>query len=418
MSVYGLILAGGQSSRLFPFNKVLSDMTGSGRTLLQQALDRLSAGRQTNRQPPLVPPDHVYVLSAREWIRPMQKQLKLPARHFLSDPVRRGTWPALLWAMAHIRQQDPDALLAVVTGDHVIPDVNAFRQSLREAMDLAHKEAAIVLVGVQPTSNPEEWCGFGAVRTRGSEIIGFEEKPAWERAGVMIRQGGWLWNAGMFFYRISVAERALRQYQPAMAAIYDQLVAAIRNRREALAERLFSEFPAKIPHPLEPDRLVDNTIDYSIMTPLVQTPFDGTAKAATRALLKWTDLGQWDALRKVVPADSRNTIRIGSVKIDTRTTGSILSADKGYRIEGRGLQGLIAAFSNKTLLLLPERDVTRVKELVQAAQQAGSGPVFAQKCRDCRFQVKRGRLIAYGLKGISVRLTGRRVVLSGPGIIR
>src|SRR3954464_12210948 len=94
--VYAVILAGGQSSRLFPFNKVLSDLTGTGRSLIQQAYDRLD-----------LPNEQIYVLTVGALVSPIRKQTKLSPSHFLVDPARRGTWPALLWAMAHLRQKNP-----------------------------------------------------------------------------------------------------------------------------------------------------------------------------------------------------------------------------------------------------------------------------------------------------------------------
>src|SRR5882672_4165706 len=100
-----VILAGGQSARLFPFNKVLSDLTGSGRTLIQETYNRLK----------IFPKDRIYALTTKEMAAPIRRQLKLPARRVLVDPARRGTWPAILWAMAHLRQVKTDVVMAVLT---------------------------------------------------------------------------------------------------------------------------------------------------------------------------------------------------------------------------------------------------------------------------------------------------------------
>src|SRR5579871_5934077 len=89
--IFPVILAGGQSTRLFPFNKVLSDLTGSGKSLIQQAAHRL--GKRD-----------ISVLTVHEMVHPIRHQLKLPKNKFFVDPVRRGTWPAILWAMAHLRR--------------------------------------------------------------------------------------------------------------------------------------------------------------------------------------------------------------------------------------------------------------------------------------------------------------------------
>src|SRR5438309_11082264 len=88
-----VILAGGKSSRLFPFNKILSDLTGSGRTLIQQTQDRLRGFIH----------NAIFVLTTGEMAKAIQRHLRLPATHHLVDPVRRGTWTAIMWAMAHLR---------------------------------------------------------------------------------------------------------------------------------------------------------------------------------------------------------------------------------------------------------------------------------------------------------------------------
>ena len=312
-NVFVVILAGGHSSRLFPFNKVLSDLTGSGKSLLQQAYERVS----------VVPRRQIYVLTVRDMVPPVRRQLSLAADHCFVDPVRRGTWPAMLWAMAHLRRKNADAMIAVVTGDHVIPKVKEFQKAFGQAVRAAAREPVFVVIPVQPSRDPKEWTGFGAIQADAEvrrrtdpakPIIGFEEKPSLERAGQMIEEGGWFWNAGMFFFRIAVAEAALQAYQPAMHRIYIRMSDALFQGKAKLASRIFESFPEKISHPLDFQRFVDNTIDYSIMMPMVHQPKPGVSAWVTRqALSSWTDLGQWTALRQVVKSDRERNTRIGRV---------------------------------------------------------------------------------------------------------
>ena len=301
-AIFAVILAGGQSSRLFPFNKVLSDLTGSGRSLIQEAYRRVS----------IVPRKQIYVLTVRYMVAPVRRQLPLPADHFFVDPVQRGTWPAMLWAMAHLRRENAEAVIAVVTGDHVIPKVKEFQKVFGQAVRAAAKEPVFVTIPVQPSREPKEWTSFGAIQADeeprrradpAKPIIGFEEKPSLERAGQMIEEGGWFWNAGMFFFRISVAETALEAYQPAMYRTYVKMSEALAEGKSKLAAEIFESFPEKISHPLDYQRFVDNTIDYAVMMPMVHEPKPVvSAWVARQALSTWADLGQWTALRQVVKA--------------------------------------------------------------------------------------------------------------------
>jgi len=110
----------------------------------------------------------------------------------------------------------------------------------------------------------------------------------------MIQQGGWSWNSGMFFFRISTAEKALERLQPAMYRVYQEITAAIKKGDGKAAVSLYENFAAKISHPLELGREVDNSIDYAILTPMVSGPESGVAAYAVRNVrFQWTDLGQW-----------------------------------------------------------------------------------------------------------------------------
>ena len=373
--VYGLILAGGQSSRLFPFNKVLSDLTGQGRTLLQQAADRLTKIFRKGPHAGFISSQKIYVLTTPGFVLPMSRQLRLPSSHFFIDPARRGTWPAILWAMAHIGLKDAEATLAVTTSDHIIPHVEAFRKGAAQAIRLAQEKPALVVLAVKPSSDPQDWLGFGSFKMEGRPVAarprvisGFEEKPSLERAHQMIREGGWQWNAGMFFFSISTAERALERLQPAMYEIYATMQMELRKGNIAKAKKIFERFPSKIPHPLKPECEADNTIDYAMAAPLVRDPIDPLAVyGVPGALPEWTDLGRWDVLRTLVPRDSHGNVRVGHIKAGRSVRNCILVADQGCWMEVSGLQDSVAAFSSGRALVLPVAELGRVKELVAEA---------------------------------------------------
>jgi mannose-1-phosphate guanylyltransferase len=355
-----VILAGGKSSRLFPFNKVLSDLTGSGRTLIQQTQDRLTSFSK----------NAIYALTTSEMVAPVQRQLQLATSHILVDPVRRGTWPAILWAMAHLRRTNPNTLLGILPGDHAIQNNGAFKDALSQAVELARDKPAVVMIGISPNATPEEWRGLGCFHADDQgRITQFQEKPGDTEVQRMIDEGDWYWNSGMFFFRISTAERALETYQPEMHSTYTALATALAKGKIAEAASHFRNFPDKISHPLEPGRRVDNSIDYAVMTSLVSRPVSGLEARAVRDVgFRWTDLGQWSALKHVVNVDSRGNIRIGDIKVGPDVRDSILVADRGHRIEVSEADAMIIAFSGKQALVVPVSQVARVKEMVAAAK--------------------------------------------------
>jgi mannose-1-phosphate guanylyltransferase len=406
-----ILLAGGQSTRLFPFNKVLSDLTGSGRTLIQQARHRLKK----------YPAESIYVLTTQDMAAAIRKQLALPSSHILVDPVRRGTWPAILWAMAHLRRENSDAVLAVLTGDHVIRNDRAFHQALQEAVQTARQHPAFVMLGIPPRSNATEWRGFGCLRTdEEGRVIQFKEKPVLEEAQHMIEEGGWLWNSGMFFFRITIAEEALSRLQPEMARVYEAMKTALAAKKTEEAAFIFEDFQAKIPHPLDPGHYVDNSIDYAIMTPLVVRPEIGIEARAIRQIgFQWTDLGQWDALRTVLKADRRGNIRVGKTVLKGNIRDSIFVAEAGRTIEAHDVQNVIVAFAGKTALVVAASHLAHVKEVAQEVLKHADRIVIERDVRDGRIQAADGRVAAIGLSGLSIKLAGHRLVVStNDGFIR
>ncbi len=339
---------------------MLSDLTGSGKSLIQESYSRLG-----------LPASHVCVVTVSDMVAPIAKQLKLPKENFFVDPVRRGTWPAILWAVGHLHKRNPDALIAVVTGDHVIQGELPFRKTMQKALAIAESRPAIVMLGIAPSREPSDWQSFGVYKADDAGAIrDFEEKPSIEQAKRMINSKGYAWNSGMFFFRVSTAEAVLKRYQPVMYGWYLTMAAAITVGNMEQAARIFEQFPEKIPHPLDPSRLVDNSIDYAIMAPLVHRPDpDLEARSVQANGFKWTDLGRWDSLRQVLKADGAGNIKIGKVTMKKDVRGSILVAQDGYRIEAAGIENAVVAFANDEALVLSQAALPKIKEIVSAAQK-------------------------------------------------
>jgi mannose-1-phosphate guanylyltransferase len=408
--IFGLILAGGQSSRLFPFNKVLSDLTGVGKSLIRQSFDRLK-----------LPPGNTFVLTVQDMVGPMRKELKLSPGNFFVDPVRRGTLPAILWAMAHLESKNPQAVLAIVTADHVILGERAFRDSFEKAVTLAAREPALVMLGISPSRDANEWRSFGCFRVgTGGKIEAFEEKPTVERAEQLLQDKQYFWNSGMFFFRISTAVAALKAFQPGMYRVYESVRHSLEKGNEKEAAFFFEDFPDKIPHPNDPSRPVDNSIDYALMTPLVKnSPLDLYAAAVHDVRFQWTDLGEWTALRKVIRPDRKQNVQLGDVALGKEVRRCILAADAKSRIKADHVQDIAMAMSHQTAILFSNSSLHRIKEVLQAAQEHPEQPVIERDTTECDFQVSGARLITVGVSGLRVILNKNQLKVSGkPGFIQ
>ena len=140
--MYAVILAGGSGKRLWPLSrrecpKQLLDITCEGKPLLSETFARLE---------PLMPPDAVYVITAEKYVEGTREQLQsLPLSNIITEPLGRGSAPAIGLAAAHLRRRDPEAVMACLPADHYIAEPERFRQALSVAEQVAQAGHLVTL---------------------------------------------------------------------------------------------------------------------------------------------------------------------------------------------------------------------------------------------------------------------------------
>ncbi len=185
---YAVIIAGGSGTRLWPLSrrsrsKQSLKLVGD-RSMFQHAVDRLA---------PLFQPDQIFVVTREDQSALLSSQVpELPLSNFINEPVGRGTAPAIGLAAVHLRQMDPEAIMAVLTADHYINDTEQFRRVL-EAASLMAQNGHLVTLGIKPASPST---GFGYIQQGESmgtadyfpvfRVERFTEKPALEVARQMV----------------------------------------------------------------------------------------------------------------------------------------------------------------------------------------------------------------------------------------
>ena len=108
---HAIVPAGGAGTRLWPLSrqgrpKFLLDLTGSGRTLLQQTWDRLL---------PLAGADGMTFVTGRPHAAAVAAQLPdLPAENLVAEPSPRDSAAAICLAAAVIATRFPDAVVGWV----------------------------------------------------------------------------------------------------------------------------------------------------------------------------------------------------------------------------------------------------------------------------------------------------------------
>ena len=172
----------------------------------------------------------------------------LSPENLLVEPLPRNTAPCIGWAAARLAERDPSSIVMVLPSDHHIANVEAFRTTLAHAVVTA-AEGIITTIGITP-SRPETGYGYieidefsPAPAPLAKVVRRFVEKPSAARAEAFLASGGYLWNAGMFFFRAGDMVNAIRAHLPALAEGLDVLVRARRHGPAAEEEALLRVFP-------------------------------------------------------------------------------------------------------------------------------------------------------------------------------
>jgi mannose-1-phosphate guanylyltransferase len=286
LPVCGVLLAGGRGTRFWPRSRLrtpkqLLNITGND-TMLRETAARLN---------PLVAPRNLWVVTNAEQAAAVRSQLRgVPASHVLSEPVGRNTAAAIALAAFHLVHEHGDALMAVLPSDSYVADAARYRALMKAALELVQEPGKMAVFGIPP-AHPETGYGYielgdAAAKTRGARVFAvrrFTEKPALPMARKYVASGKYLWNAGMFFWRVSTFLENLRQFLPATHESLQKLATTIGTKRYAAALRRI--YP----------QLENISVDYAIMEPA--TRIAGAPRVfVVPAKIGWSDIGSWAAV--------------------------------------------------------------------------------------------------------------------------
>ena len=355
---YAMIMAGGSGTRLWPMSrqavpKQLLRLI-EGRSLLSVAAERIRT---------LVPEANRYVCAGEKYRALIRADIPwIDDAHVLGEPMGRDTVNAVAFGAAVVGKDDPDAVFAVLTSDHLITPQAEFERAMELGFRLVERDPSrLVTFAITPTFPAT---GFGYVE-RGDAIAGFEgafrakrfvEKPDRARAEEYLAAGGFGWNSGMFVFSARTVLEALERFKPETAAGMRDIRAAWGTPGErAAVERIYPQLPK-------------TSVDYALMEPAAKDP--ALQVCVVPMGVDWRDVGSWPSYGETLPtgADGNRTntqaVHLGSTGVLT------LSDDPSHVIATIGLQDVIVVRTRDATLVVRADLAEKVKDIAGMVPEA------------------------------------------------
>jgi mannose-1-phosphate guanylyltransferase len=335
VSTWVVILAGGVGSRFWPLStperpkQFLPLVTEQ--PLLVDTLQRMAAIAGSPR---------TLVLTSGSLAPGIHRLApSVPAENVIVEPRPAGTAAALAWAASIIASRGgEESVMISVHADWAIGDDEKYRATLQRAASVAASRRALVTVGVVPR-RPDPGLGHirpgTAVEDGVFEVAQFVEKPDRERAVAMTREG-WLWNSGIFAWRVDDFLSEIRAHTPEVSVALDS--------SGGDAQRFFA----------------------SVKSVAVDV---GVLERSRRVLVVpgdfgWDDVGTWSALRRVRRLDGEGNAVHGSVHA-VQSRGNVVHAESGTVVLF-GVSDLVVVTHGKLTLVTTVDRALELKQLVES----------------------------------------------------
>ena len=378
-----VILSGGGGTRLWPLSrsgnpKQFQRLIGD-HSLLQATAERCLA---EGFRAPLVSTGE----EQRFFVVDQLESVGIAADAILLEPAPRNTAPAIALAAQWALERGEDDPLLVMPSDHLIRDIACFQATVEAALPAA-LDGNLLTFGIhadQPRTSygyiqaGEPWRDGEAVR----RVARFVEKPDADVAQSFLDAGGYYWNSGMFLFRPSIFLAELERLAPDVAAQVAQAAAT------ATTDKLFFR-----PDPDAFSGVRSISVDYAVME-------HSDKVLMVPARFDWSDLGSWDSVHELMPADGEGNVTRGDVlAIDVRN--SLIRSDADVTVAAIGLEGMMCVVTHDAVFIAPldrSQDVKRVVEDLRArghpradepAQVYRPWGTYQTMDRGERFQTKR-----------------------------
>ena len=344
-------MAGGVGTRFWPRSRVKRP-----KQLLNIVDDQTMIQATIARLDNLIPYEQTYIVTTKPQKEEIFNQLPfLKSKNLIIEPKGKNTAPCIGLAAIILKQQNPEAVMAVLPADHRIQNETHFRKVLAAAEILAARNDCLVTLGINPTY-PSTGYGYIQINEKKDEVSGLEaykvktfaEKPDQKTAERFLKSGDFFWNSGMFIWKI---ETILSEIEKSLPDLYDGLMEiekslGTKNEKEVI-QKVYCQIKSI-------------SIDYGVME-------QSTNVFVLKGEFEWNDVGSWEEVYKISSKDSKKNVLFGNHLLK-ESTGCLIDVPKRF-VGAIGIENLIVVETDDALLICPRNKAQEVKELVDTMNQ-------------------------------------------------
>ncbi|WP_278682049.1 mannose-1-phosphate guanylyltransferase/mannose-6-phosphate isomerase [Paraclostridium bifermentans] len=352
MNIFNVIMAGGGGTRFWPMSrqaspKQLLNLSGVD-TLINETIDRISS---------ISDKKNLYIVTNETQSDLLKETVQDKCIHenVLQEPSARNTAAAIGFAAFSIMKKHGDGVMCVYPADHYIKDEEGYINTINDAIKVASENDKLVTIGINPTFPST---GYGYINFDKDEsydngaykVLEFVEKPNYEKAKEYVKSQKYVWNSGMFVWKVSKILEDFKRYLPKVYDKLEQLSKYIGTDKEfEMIKQIYPTIPSI-------------SIDYGIMErsdDVVVVPGE----------FGWNDVGSWDVLGAIYDTDEQGNIKRGeTISIDTENS-VVYSEDK--LIATVGIKDLIVVSTEDAVMVCKKDKAQDVKLIVEKLKEEG-----------------------------------------------
>jgi mannose-1-phosphate guanylyltransferase len=346
--IHGVILAGGRGERFWPLSrgdkpKQFLKLT-SDKTMLEETIVRVN---------PLIPLDRIKIVASESMCEHILAATdNITSRHVLAEPRGRNTCLAIGLAAVHLRHTDPDAIMVVLSSDHLIRPAEKLVRIIDDACAVAAEDHLLITIGIVPT-RPETAYGYIRIgeqyrsdrESQTFKVVSFTEKPKAVDAQEYYYSKEYLWNSGMFVWKAEAILQAISECRGEIGKQLEEYAQAVGTAGELAArEKLYAEAESI-------------SIDYAVLE-------SARNVLAIKADIVWDDVGSWLALQRYKEVDSENNVVIGESIIRDTFETTIYNDSQGI-IATLGVSDLVVVRAGEITLVAHKTRLGDLKKLLK-----------------------------------------------------